>query len=166
MTYLNFGQVKVNTVRFLPQSDSGVISEVNLPCHARSNCTGLGGKNTHINDFHILPYARNNSSCTRVPSIQFQRTNPSVLCNTVCFFKGKIRCELQFEDTWQQEQQHASILLQLPLQSTPRRSTSCEGDQACTPHTESYLVLTEMPYNATRHSSAAPATEGSDNQAC
>lgn len=90
MTCLTFCQVKVNTARFLPQSDSGVISEVNLLCHACSNRKGLEGKNVHMNDFYILPYARNNSSRTRVPSIQFQKTTPAVLCNTVLvFFKEK-----------------------------------------------------------------------------
>lgn len=166
MTCLTFCQVKVNTARFLPQSDSGVISEVNLLCHACSNRKGLEGKNVHMNDFYILPYARNNSSRTRVPSIQFQKTTPAVLCNTVLvFFKEKSAVSYSLRTPGSRSSSMPPLSHSCLFKVLPGGVLFCEGDQACIPHPESYLELTEMPCKATRHRSAAPAIEGNDNQA-
>lgn len=113
------------------------------------------GKKTklHMNDFCILPYIRNTSSCTRVPSLQFQRTIPSVFFNNV-LFTGKKNAVSYSEvlggrsSTLLGPSLPLGLFLHLPLRSASRRSNSTgiflEGKQVCIPHREKLQVLTEV----------------------
>lgn len=101
-----------------------------------------------MNDFCILPYIRNTSSCTRVPSLQFQRTIPSVFFDNV-LFTGKKNAVSYSEvlggrsSTLLGPSLPLGLFLHLPLRSASRRSNSTgifrEGKQVCIPHREKLL---------------------------